>query len=98
MPVPPVPFIRRPIRWFYLIADLALVLSLLGLVGIYILWSLAHQPGGFERHIGSEDSESRFMISSKDNRLIIGLYEPSRSNWAMIRRSSVNELLDDPDA
>jgi hypothetical protein len=91
--------VRRPIRVFYLFADVAFAMSLLALIGVYILWSLGHRPGGYEVHIGSEDSQSRLMIGSRDNRLIVALYAPS--NQSYFRRGgqlSMNQLLDDEDA
>jgi hypothetical protein len=91
--------LRRPIRVFYLFADVALAMSLLALVGVYVLWSLGHRPGGFERHIGNEDSQSRLMICSRDNRLIVALYAPSyQSYFRRFGQGSVNQLLDDDEA
>ena len=50
----PLPGRRRRSTRFYLFAHTVFVVSLLGLVSVYILWSLGLRPGGFERHLGSE--------------------------------------------
>src|SRR3954467_6519657 len=92
---------RRRIILFDLLAHTILAISLVAMVGIYILWSLGHRPGGLEWHVGSEDSESRLMICSRDNRLIVALYSPVRSStWGRARytAASASRLLDDPDS
>ena len=74
-------------------------LSVAALVAIYILWSMSFRPGGVEWHVGSEDSESRAMLRSRDGRLVLGLYMPYRRSYYFRapRNSlgSVNQLLDD---
>ena len=86
---------------FRLFADTALALSLLGLVGVYILWSMCQRPGGVEWDLGSENSDSRLVICSRDSRLILGLYSPSHTRgwgrWSRYGQNSVNQLLDDDD-
>ncbi len=70
-------------------------MSLLGLVGVYILWSVGHQPGGYERHFGNPNSGSRLMICSRDNRLIVGIYAPAtRMTRLRYSQGSVGDLLD----
>jgi predicted RNA-binding Zn-ribbon protein involved in translation (DUF1610 family) len=95
------PVRRRRFSLFDLIAHSVLAISVLGIVAVYILWSVGHRPGGWEEHIGSEDSQCRLMICSRDNRLVVGLYSPSqpgmwgRRSWG---QGSMNQLVDDPDS
>jgi hypothetical protein len=88
---------RKPRNLFDYFADAVLVLSLLGLVTIYVLWSLCHRPGGAEWHIGDVESSSRLVICSRNDRLVVGVYAPGRRGlWGRAGSLSIDELIADP--